>query len=257
MTVWRLLTDPPAPAAWNMAVDEALAAAVGAGLSPPTLRLYAWRPAAVSIGYFQHLDEALDRQAVRARGWGWVRRPSGGRAVLHDDELTYAVAAPDTGSVLEAYARLSRCLIAGLVRLGVAAEWAAPARGHSTACFDAPSTYEVAVGGRKLVGSAQTRRCGALLQHGSLPLSLDRAAHAAVLRGGPRLEAALAERACALSEVAPSPPGWAAVAAALAAGFRTELDVDLRAGVLAAAEWRAAADLVRERYATEAWNARR
>src|SRR5579875_2954295 len=152
-----------------MAVDEAVATAVGAGESPPTLRLYAWRPAAVSIGYFQRLASELDLAACRELGLDWVRRPTGGRAVLHAAELTYAVAAVEPGAVLDVYARWSRGLIAGVRRLGAAAEWIAPRRGRSAACFDAGSAYEVAVGGRKLIGSAQVRRWGAVLQHGSLP----------------------------------------------------------------------------------------
>jgi lipoate-protein ligase A len=90
---WRLLVTPPARGAWNMAVDEAILEAVGRGASLPTLRLYAWEPACLSLGYAQPIGD-VDQPRLRARGWDLVRRPTGGRAVLHTDELTYSVIAP-------------------------------------------------------------------------------------------------------------------------------------------------------------------
>ncbi len=253
---WRLLVHPPARAAWNMAVDEAVATAVGAGRAPATLRLYAWEPAAVSIGYFQGLDAEVDLDACRERGIEWVRRPTGGRAVLHDRELTYALMARRSGGVREIYAHWSRGLIAGLNLLEVAAEWAAPTRGFSSACFDACSLYEVAVAGRKLVGSAQTRRWGAVLQHGSIPLSLDRAVHGVVFRGQRSLAEALAARACALDEVRWPTPTWHEVARALVAGFGAALGIELAAGELSPEELQLAAALARDKYGTDGWNAR-
>jgi lipoate-protein ligase A len=123
---WRLVLSPPAPGAWNMAVDEAVLEAIGRGESPPTLRLYAWEPACLSLGYTQPCGDA-DLARLAARGWDLVRRPTGGRAILHTDELTYAVIGPDqeprlAGSVLESYRRLSAALLAALHLLDLPAE---------------------------------------------------------------------------------------------------------------------------------------
>ncbi len=173
---WRLLVDAPASGAWNMAVDEVLLDGVAAGTTPPTLRFYAWTPPCLSLGYFQPF-EVVDLDGCRALGVEVVRRPTGGRAILHDRELTYSVALPASalghdGGVLPSYHRLSLALQDGLRRLGVPAtlapESAGGAAAHGPVCFDRPSAHEILLQGRKLVGSAQVRRGGGLLQHGSI-----------------------------------------------------------------------------------------
>jgi lipoyl(octanoyl) transferase len=174
---WRLLLHPPATGAWNMAVDEVLLDGVAAGTAPPTIRFYAWAPPCLSLGYFQAF-EVVDVAGCRRLGVDVVRRPTGGRAILHDRELTYSVALPlrqlgDDGGVLPSYHRLSLALERGLRRLGVpvvlAPETAAQSGpDHGPVCFDRPSAHEILLGGRKLVGSAQVRRATAILQHGSI-----------------------------------------------------------------------------------------
>src|ERR1700693_6058709 len=164
---WRLLLDPPAAGAWNMAVDEVLLDGSAAGSAPPTLRFYQWAPPCLSLGYFQAFD-VVDVAGCRRLGVDVVRRPTGGRAILHDRELTYSVALPlrllgDDGAVLPSYHRLSLGLECGLKRLGVpvvlAPEAAAQASpDHGPVCFDQPSAHEILLDGRKLVGSAQVRR---------------------------------------------------------------------------------------------------
>jgi len=174
---WRLLVDAPAAGAWNMAVDEILLEGVAAGAAPPTLRFYEWMPACLSLGYFQPFD-VVDADGCRRLGVDVVRRPTGGRAILHDRELTYSVALPASllghdGGVLPSYYRLSLALQDGLRRLGVPATLA-PESGasgppaHGPVCFDRPSAHEILLEGRKLVGSAQMRRGGGILQHGSI-----------------------------------------------------------------------------------------
>ena len=181
-STWRLLIAPPAAGCRNMAVDEAILDAVAAGQAPPTLRFYAWDPPCLSLGHAQS-SEVLDEAGLAAERWDRVRRPTGGRALLHVDELTYSIAAPDSvpglaGGVLPSYQVLSRGLLAGLEQLGLHPD--APALtvvGQSDrlnpVCFEVPSAYEITVRGKKLVGSAQLRRRGAILQHGSLPLTGD------------------------------------------------------------------------------------
>src|SRR5256714_10268173 len=173
---WRLLLDKPASGAWNMAVDEVLLDGVASGEAPPTLRFYEWVPPCLSLGYFQPFG-VVDVDGCRALGVEVVRRPTGGRAILHDRELTYSVALPASvlgheGGVLPSSSRLSLAWQDGLRRLGVPAtlapESASSSAAHGPVCFDRPSAHEILLRGRKLVGSAQMRRGGALLQHGSI-----------------------------------------------------------------------------------------
>ncbi|RLC86950.1 MAG: hypothetical protein DRI79_09275, partial [Chloroflexi bacterium] len=179
-----------------MAVDEAILRAVAAGLVPPTLRLYAWEPPCLSLGRAQPLAD-VDREAVQAAGFNLVRRPTGGRAILHVDELTYSVVAPQgeprvTGGIVESYRRLSAGLVHGLERLGMAglvADRRAPpsptGRGGTGVCFEVPSDYEITAGGRKLVGSAQMRAQSVVLQHGAVPLHGDIARICSLLASRP------------------------------------------------------------------------
>jgi len=180
--VWRLLITSPATGGRNMAVDEAVLEAVASGQSPPTLRFFEWEPACLSLGHAQ-APEVLDLGALASLGWHWVRRPTGGRALLHTDELTYSVIAPEglpglAGGVLPSYQFLSRGLLAGLGVLGLRPDPPAltvvgAAERSNPVCFEVPSAYEITAAGKKLIGSAQLRRRGAVLQHGSLPLRGD------------------------------------------------------------------------------------
>jgi lipoate-protein ligase A len=164
--------------AWNMAVDDALLASVEAG-APPAIRFYRWTPACLSIGRNQAIRGRIDEDLLARRGWGLVRRPTGGLAVLHDEEITYAVAARTDaiGRPRAAYLRISGALAAGLRSLGLdAVVAAAPSGGPpdpaspEPRCFTGTAPGEVCVAGRKLLGSAQRRAGRALLQHGSLLL---------------------------------------------------------------------------------------
>ena len=168
---WRLILSPPRPGADNMALDEALlerARERGEVLC----RVYGWSRPTLSLGRNQTAAGCYDLTRARALGVDVVRRPTGGRAVLHHRELTYAVAMPVTGSLRESYARINRLLGDALRRLGVVAAPARPA-GRTPApslapCFEPPTRDELVADGRKLVGSAQWREEGALLQHGSI-----------------------------------------------------------------------------------------
>lgn len=170
---WHVLLSPPADGAMNMAVDEALMARARA-TGAVVLRAYAWSEPTLSFGRHQTARGRYDRERAEARGVRFVRRPTGGRAVLHHREITYAVAAPEhaLGSFRESYARINRLLVGALHRLGVMAEVASAAgaapRPGVAPCFEEPVAGEIIAGGRKLVGSAQWRADGALLQHGSI-----------------------------------------------------------------------------------------
>ncbi|MFQ5737343.1 MAG: biotin/lipoate A/B protein ligase family protein [Thermodesulfobacteriota bacterium] len=178
MDKWRLILDPDLPGALNMAVDEALlrAAELESG-GGPVLRLYGWVEPAISIGYAQ------DPAPLASKGIPVVRRITGGRAVLHDNEITYSITAPCahplfSGGITHAYSVISGCIIAALGDAGVRASMSrartrGDARGRTAACFHTPSRCEVLVGGRKLVGSSQRRFKNAFLQHGSILYAID------------------------------------------------------------------------------------
>jgi lipoate-protein ligase A len=258
---WRLLLDPPAAGAWNMAVDELLLEGVAAGSASPTLRFYQWAPPCLSLGYFQPF-EVVDADACRRLGVDVVRRPTGGRAILHDRELTYSVALPlsllgTDGGVLASYRRLSLALERGLRKLGVpvvlAPESAAkPALDHGPVCFDRPSAHEILLGGRKLVGSAQVRRATAILQHGSILIEprIDRLL--ACLRFPDHPEARIEDGVAGLAEVGDFDPMM--MAGALANAFAEEFGVQLTRGLLSPDERRAAGALASSKFGGVAWS---
>jgi lipoate-protein ligase A len=265
---WRLLVDAPAGGAWNMAVDEILLEGVAAGTTSPTLRFYEWTPACLSLGYFQSL-EVVDVDGCRALSVEVVRRPTGGRAILHDRELTYSVALPASvlghdGGVLPSYYRLSLALREGLRRLGVPATLApeSAASGptaHGPVCFDRPSAHEILLHGRKLVGSAQMRRGSAILQHGSILIEprIDQlraclrlphdSASSTVDDGSERIEDGVA----GLAEVGVTQPGQ--IADAIGDAFAARFGVSLEQAPLQPDELAAARTLAGSKYQSAAW----
>ncbi|MQA91137.1 MAG: octanoyltransferase [Gemmatimonas sp.] len=178
---WRLIVTEPADGALNMAVDELLAEGVRSGESP-AFRLYSWSLPCLSLGRNQPAVGRYDVEALRSAGIGVVRRPTGGRAVLHDAEVTYSVAAPARawGSARRAYRAINEVLLEAIASLGGAAH-VHPADQRpltplsTTPCFAEPAPGEVVADGRKLIGSAQLCERGVLLQHGSIPLRRSRA----------------------------------------------------------------------------------
>ncbi len=177
MTTWRLLIDRAGqPGAVNMATDDSLLRAAREGVL--TLRLYRWNPPCLSFGRNEPALVRYDQAAIERAGLNAVRRPTGGRAVWHDAEVTYAVAGSHTlfGSLRDTYVAIHELLRSALARLGAAASLAPPRRPPQQAggaCFAAPVGGEVLVQGRKVIGSAQVRRRSAFLQHGSILLRDD------------------------------------------------------------------------------------
>ncbi len=270
MESWRLISDPARDGAHNMAVDHAILDAVIDGSAPPTVRLYAWSPHCLSLGIGQSAHN-LSRDRLWRDGITLTRRPTGGRAVLHADELTYSIALPPghplgAGTILDSYRRLSAGLIDALKRLGVDADIptarTAPKPGESLVCFEVAADYEIAVRGRKLIGSAQMRRGGALLQHGSLPLTGDIAAICALLDypdDSSRCAAAddLRRAALTLADAIGAPPDRGGVERALNEAFAAVFDVQLVPGSLDSAETQAAAVLSATHYGADSWIMRR
>jgi lipoate-protein ligase A len=260
---WRFLNTGLADGATNMAVDEALLVGVMKGVSPPTVRVYGWVPPTVSTGYSQDPSRELDLAACARAGVGVVRRPTGGRAVLHAGELTYSVIGPSGrrplgGTIRETYAAIAGALLAGLKELGVRAELARlggePAqrgRGASRPCFTSSGRFEIVVGARKLVGSAQRRVGGGVLQHGSLLLDGRHADLADLLKLGSeaarrRVRRELESKTTDLAAVLGRRVSFAEVAPAVKRGFERSWGLTLRESGLSNEEAEAAGSLATE-----------
>ncbi len=189
---WRLILDPPMTGKDNMDKDLEIMEEVSAGECPPTLRLYRWSPPAVSLGYFQDENEIVNMDACRAEGIEVIRRPTGGRAVLHHHELTYSIVVPEVhpfinnGGVMDAYRAISRGIVTAFNLVNILASITPEKKGQGRlapgSCFDTPSAYEIQVNGKKVVGSAQLRRDGIVLQHGAIIFKLPAALYRKVLK---------------------------------------------------------------------------
>ena len=256
---WRLVYSDPMDGATNMAIDEAILSAVRDDLALPTLRLYAWSPPCLSLGRRQPASD-VDWMALKAAGFDLVRRPTGGKAILHTDELTYSVIVPQadpraTGNVVESYRRLSAGLVHGLERLGVTrviADQRAARHLEGPVCFETPSDYEITVGGRKLVGSAQMRAQGVVLQHGALPLYGDIARICPLLTAHPD-PARVRARAVTVEDVLERTVTWDEAAGAVTGGFADALNLRLKPGTLTENELAWAKELRVEKYVAAEW----
>jgi len=252
-----------------MALDEAILEAVRTDQAPPTLRFYAWNPSCLSLGYAQSVDDA-DRGAIEELGWDLVRRPTGGKAILHTDEITYSISAPADhplfeGGVLPSYERISLALIAGLERIGLKPELNAtespdPSNGNPV-CFQNPGTFEITVAGKKLVGSAQLRRSGGVLQHGSLPLrgELGRICLALSYPDEHDREQAMEQvghHAITLEQVLGESPTWSEMTEHLTAGFEQSLQLNLSHLDASQQEISRSTEILEERYSHPDWTLR-
>jgi lipoate-protein ligase A len=266
---WRLLITPPLNGATNMAIDEAILRTVAAGASRPTLRFFQWEPPCLSLGYNQHWSE-IDEDAITACGYTWTRRATGGKAILHIDEVTYSLIIPQSdarihGGVVESYRALSLGLLRGLHHIGVNAGQATreeakskrQAAGGGPVCFDTPSVYEITASGKKLIGSAQLRRKKTVLQHGTLPLygNLTRIIDVLNFSNEERnvQRNLLGERATTLAEVTGRDWQFAPVAAALRQGFAEQFNLNLENMNLTAEESALVEQLLSEQYANKQW----
>jgi lipoate-protein ligase A len=272
---WRLLDTGAADGFTNMAVDEALLEVSAAEGGPSTLRFYSWSPPALSLGYGQSIAGEIDFHRCTSLGIDVVRRPTGGRAVLHDHEVTYSVvikaADPRVASgLLASYLTISRGLVRGLLYLGITAELVPIQRGAllpsdeaSPVCFATLSSYEVAVAGRKIIGSAQRRVHDLIMQHGSIPLWHDldklRAVFSSSLPGGRSDHGEVVYQAhmTSLQEAGGRAYSYAEVVAALTRGMVEVWQVDLLPDQLTAAEKERSTHLRATKYGSDSWTWRR
>lgn len=260
-TPWRFLPYGVFRAAENMAVDEAVFRLNRRESLPPTLRFFGWKPPAVSLGYFQKTFREIDVAACRQAGIDVVRRPTGGKAVLHEHELTYSlVAAADhplfTLDIIGTYRAVSACIVEALRRLGLAPEIAFEGRSAAGTplegyCFAAPSRYEILVGGRKICGSAQVRAGGSFLQHGSLLADMDPVRTASVM--GVSVDG-VTKTTTNLREQLGRVIGYEDLARLLRGAFEDTLGIRLEEGGLSPAEEELKERLLSEKYGTDRWN---
>ena len=256
----------PADGARNMALDEALLLEVR---TQPLLRFYSWEPYCLSLGYGQRC-RVVDEARLRARGYTLVRRPSGGGAILHARELTWSLVLPAghplaAGSLRSGYRRVAGALLRALRSLDVPVTVQPEAKGgpSGAVCFGEAAPSELAVRGRKLLGSARVQRRGGSLQHGSLPLEGDIAAICELMHyidetARARAAARLRERATTLARVCGSAsPGREQVMAAIVDAFRTVFDVDFLEAEPTPQEELQAMTLESTRYGNPAWVRRR
>jgi len=238
MTQWDLIIDGPLDGTSNMAIDAALLDEVQNSSSPKTVvRFYQWRRPTISLGRNQRIDAAVDRAYCAEQGIDIVHRPTGGRAVLHDDELTYAVISNDSScfgeTIYANYKRVSEVLCDAFQRLGVDAVLAPETRkppfdrnGADPPCFISPSRYELTVDGRKIVGSAQRRLRSAFLQHGSMPITCNRETLALATR---MTEAdSLYREMAGIADVLSERPTLAMLTNALIGSFQDNFAVEFR-----------------------------
>jgi lipoate-protein ligase A len=266
---WRIIDSGPGGAGWNMAVDEALLLLAGEGKCLPTLRFFTWEAPSLSLGSFQKVDE-LDLDGIHRRGVPLVRRPTGGRAVLHDAELTYSVTCPIPSpffpsELMGSYKVIGACFMAGLGHLGINAELLPIDKSGSKyrpqnnpLCFSSPSWYEVLLGGKKLIGSAQRRLRNAFLQQGSLLIGLDIDGLISMLRFRDEDARRKAREALKVKMTALNEHGYHVgldeLKDGLVQGFSEALGTGFVPGELTAEEIRFAEELLETKYSRDEWN---
>lgn len=272
---WYFIDSGACSPSFNMALDEALLNWHSEGLIPPVIRFYSWQPAALSIGYFQKVDKEIDMDAVNRLGLGFVRRPTGGRGVLHEHELTYSVIVseqyPDMPeTVTEAYRVISEGLLEGFRNLGLDANFSVPdteekradlKKPKSAVCFDAPSWYEMVVEGKKVAGSAQTRQKGVILQHGAILIDLDAEKLLSVFKfkdseAKERMRKKIPEKAVSINSLRTAPAAMDECIAAFKAGFQDALEISLEPYRLNDEQLAYVKSIEEKRYANDKWNLR-
>ncbi|WP_102691375.1 lipoate--protein ligase family protein [Rummeliibacillus pycnus] len=275
-TKWYFINSGPCSPAYNMALDEALLHWHSKGLIPPVIRFYEWNPATLSIGYFQRAQKDIDFDQLHKLNLGFVRRPTGGRAVLHEHELTYSVIVSEEypnmpKTVTEAYRVISEGLLLGFRNLGLDAYFSVPdteekrdllKKPKSAVCFDAPSWYELVVEGKKVAGSAQTRQEGVILQHGAILIDLDDEKLISLFKfpseaSKERMRKHLPQKAVAINQLAKRKVDVETCAKAFHKGFEDALDIELVPYELTKEQQDFVENLAKTRYETDEWNFRK
>jgi lipoyl(octanoyl) transferase len=270
---WKFVDSGYGSPSFNMALDEALLEWNSKGAFSPVIRFYGWNPPTLSIGYFQKVEKEINIEAVKNQGIGFVRRPTGGRGVLHEHELTYSVIVPESHSMMpntvaEAYRVISEGILKGFHQLGLEAYFAVPETTeerellkspHSAVCFDTPSWYELVVEGRKVAGSAQTRQKGVILQHGSILLDMDEDKLFSLFKYSnervmERMKKSFKNKAVAINDLTSKRISMEQAKEAFKKGFEEGLNINLEPYELNQTEIDYVNQIAKERYESDEWN---
>ena len=250
---WRLLETENNTAAVNMAIDRAVLVANSGGKVPPTVRFFTWKPPAISIGYFQSLEEEVDLEVCRKLGVDYVRRITGGGAVFHDEELTYSIVIPESHSqipknIIESYGRICGALMKGLKHLGIESKYA--------------PINDIITGGKKISGNAQTRKAKTVLQHGTILMDVDVDKMFSLLKVPnekikDKLIADVKQRVTSIKKVIGRDIGFKEIAESMKIGFEEEFNIELVEGNLNNEEIELTKKFEKECFSTRDWNHRR
>lgn len=265
---WYFLDSGFNDAATNMAIDELLIDWHSKDLIKPTLRFYGWERPSLTVGHFQNVKKTINMPGLTAHKCDFVRRLTGGSAVLHDDELTYSIVVSEAHpnipkSVNKAYYILSQGLLAGYQSMNIPAEFSMPekelTRERTAVCFEKPASYEMIVNNKKISGNAQTRKKGVLLQHGSIPLSFNHnmlfdlfAFSSEKVRE--RQKSAFLNKAISINDVSSDKKTYDDLKAAFYNGFKEKLDVEFEPLELTSDQWKEINALADSKYRTDTWN---
>lgn len=267
---WLLLDSRFNDAAINMAIDEWLLIEHSHGNIKPTIRFYGWKRPSLTVGHFQNVQRTIDFDGIKKHQCDFVRRLTGGSAVLHDDELTYSIIVTENHpkipkSINEAYYVLSQGLLEGYKNLGVNADFAIPEkerlRQRSAVCFEVPASYEMIVDGKKISGNAQTRKNGVLLQHGSIPMSFNSEMLFDLFNFSndsirKRQRESFIKKATSINEVKQQKHTYDQLKKAFTDGFQKSLHINLEPLTLSHEDWNEINDIANKKYRTDEWNLR-
>lgn len=276
MKHWRLLDLRSHNALMNMAIDEALLKAlVEKKSTAPTLRFYTWCPAAASVGRLQKIPENFSLTQCRKLGLDAIRRPTGGRIVLHKGDLTYSLVFAENSpafpkGILPSYKKISRAIQHGLKLLGIASQLCSQQKiNRSPFCFSSAARYEILVNGKKIMGNAQKREKGAVLQQGSIMIDNHRSV-ISQLFSAPHypLKTTMPEREerergqlpggkedfLSLSEILNGSIPIPRIKDALIQGFKEIFTISLTPGSLTDWEKKEAMRLANDKYSSDQWN---
>lgn len=263
---WGFIDTGFNSASVNMALDEKLLNWHNRGKIPPTLRFYGWSKPSLSVGHFQNAEKAIHFSNIQKHGCEFVRRLTGGSAVLHDDELTYSIVISEDKdyiptSIQAAYYVLSKGVLAGYKQLGIEADYATPEKQteRTDVCFEKPAFYEMLVDGKKISGNAQTRQQGVLLQHGSIPMSINKDMLFDLFKFPTESiretkRNAFPKKATTINEITKKQHTYDDLKEAFQKGFQTELDIEVTPLKLSDSQWSEVLELAKSKYSQEEWN---
>lgn len=250
---WRLLKTENNTAAANMAIDRAVLVANSEGKVPPTVRFFTWKPPAISIGYFQSLEEEVDLDVCEKLGVDYVRRMTGGGAVFHDKELTYSIIILESHpqipkNIMESYGRVCGAIMKGLKQLGIESKYV--------------PINDIITDGKKISGNAQTRKARTVLQHGTILINVDVDKMFSLLKVPnekikDKLIADVKQRVTSIKHILGEEICFKDAAEAMKTGFEEEFNVELVEGDLTEDEIELANKFEKECFGSRDWNYRR